>query len=64
LQLIERADVWMDMIQSRNKTSHTYDENTANEIFDKIINDYFPLFFEFRKVMEIKRSEEQSNLKL
>jgi nucleotidyltransferase substrate binding protein (TIGR01987 family) len=64
LQLIERADVWMDMIQSRNKTSHTNDENTANEIFDKIINDYFPLFFEFRKVMEIKRNEEQSNLKL
>ncbi len=64
LQLIESADVWMDMIQSRNKTSHTYNENTANEIFGKIINDYFPLFFKFRKVMEGKRSGEQSNLKL
>lgn len=64
LQLIEHADVWMDMIQSRNKTSHTYDENTANEIFAKIINDYFPLFFKFRQVMEVKRSAEQSNFKL
>lgn len=64
LNLIESADVWMDMIQSRNKTSHTYDEDTANEIFGKIINDYFPLFFNFRNVMEGKRSGEQSNLEI
>ena len=50
------------MIQSRNKTSHTYNEETANEIFRKIINDYFPLFLDFRDVMEEKRSGEQGNL--
>lgn len=62
LQIIDNADIWMDMIQSRNKTSHTYNEETANEIFSKIINDYFPLFLNFRKVMEEKRSGEQENL--
>lgn len=62
LQIIEKADIWMDMIQSRNKTSHTYNEETANEIFGKIINDYFQLFLNFRKTMEEKRSGEQSNL--
>lgn len=62
LQIIDNADTWMDMIQSRNKTSHTYNEATANEIFGKIINDYFPLFLNFRKAMEEKRNGEQSKL--
>lgn len=64
LQLIENPETWMDMIQSRNKTSHTYNETTANEIFGKIINEYFPQFLKFRKIMENKRSGEQSNLNL
>jgi nucleotidyltransferase substrate binding protein (TIGR01987 family) len=62
LQIINNPDTWMDMIQSRNKTSHTYNEETANEIFGKIINEYFPLFLDFRNVMEEKRSGEQRNL--
>ncbi len=62
LQIIDNADTWMDMIQSRNKTSHTYNESIANEIFGKIINDYFPLFSNFRKRMEEKRSGEQTSL--
>lgn len=62
LQIISGADVWMDMIQSRNKTSHTYNEETANEIFNKIITEYFPLFLDFRKKMEEKRNGEQGNL--
>ncbi len=30
--LIENGQVWMDMIQSRNLTSHTYNETTAAQI--------------------------------
>lgn len=56
LQIINNPDTWMDMIQSRNKTSHTYNEEIANDIFGKIINEYFPLFLDFRNVMEEKRS--------
>lgn len=62
LQIIQNADIWMDMIQSRNKTSHTYNEEIANEIFSKIISDYFQLFLNFQKTMEEKRSGEQTNL--
>jgi len=29
----------MEMIKSRNQTSHTYDETTADEIFRKIMED-------------------------
>lgn len=61
LMLISNGEVWMDMISSRNKTSHTYNEETANEIFDKIMNEYYPAFIEFRKKMEEKRSGKQLN---
>jgi hypothetical protein len=42
----------MDMIKSRNKTSHTYNEETADDIFFKIINEYYPEFKQFKNKME------------
>lgn len=54
LHLIIEAHTWMDMIASRNKSSHTYNEVTANEIYAKILNEYFPLFLDFKHKMEQK----------
>lgn len=42
--LIEDGDSWMEMITARNQTSHTYNEKTANEIFEKIITKFLPNF--------------------
>jgi len=55
-EMIQDGEVWMDMVQSRNKTSHTYNENTANEIFLKIMHHYHPAFLAFRDKMEGLRS--------
>ena len=49
--LISDGFGWMEMIQSRNSFSHTYNENTANEITEHIISKYFPLFIEFQEKM-------------
>jgi len=57
--LIEHGEVWMDMIMSRNKTSHTYNEETANDIFDKIINQYFEAFLQFKNRMEQLQNSKQ-----
>lgn len=62
LQLISDGKVWMDMIGSRNKTSHTYNEETADEIYFKILHEYFPAFLEFKKNMEAKKGGEQEKL--
>ena len=62
LQLFSDGHVWMDMISSRNKTSHTYNEETADEIYSKILNEYYPAFLEFHKNMEAKRNDEQFKL--
>ncbi|MBZ0200635.1 MAG: nucleotidyltransferase substrate binding protein [Ignavibacteriaceae bacterium] len=40
LGLIENGKIWMDMIQSRNKSSHIYDEETAMEIAVAIRKNY------------------------
>lgn len=59
--LIIDAESWMDMIKSRNETSHTYNEETAEEIIQKIITIYHPLFFEFgRKMSTLKTGNRQS----
>ena len=52
MALVSNGEVWMDMIKSRNETSHTYNEETADEIFSKIIDAYYPAFDEFTKVMQ------------
>ncbi len=61
-KIIDGGEIWMDMIQSRNKTAHTYNESTADEIYIKIIQDYAPRFSAFRSKMEEKRSGEQQNI--
>jgi len=44
VSLISDGELWMAMIQSRNISSHTYDEATAELLFVAIMEDYFPLF--------------------
>ncbi len=61
INLITEGNVWMDMIASRNKTSHTYNEQTASEIFQKIQFEYYPAFIAFEKVMLFKLEEEKNN---
>jgi len=56
LNLISNGQVWMDMIGSRNKTTHTYNKETADEIYSKILYEYYPAFMEFKQTMENKRS--------
>ncbi len=38
---------WMEMLKSRNLSSHTYNRNVAGDISLKIINLYFGLFSQF-----------------
>lgn len=62
LKRISDGHLWMDMINSRNKTLHTYNEATAYEIYYKVLNEYYPAFIAFLKIMEEKRSGEQQNI--
>ncbi len=49
--LITNGQIWMDMIESRNKTVHTYLDEILETEYDLIVNRYHPLFEEFHKKM-------------
>jgi nucleotidyltransferase substrate binding protein (TIGR01987 family) len=57
--LIENGNIWMDMIKSKNMSSHTYDESTIEEIIDLINKKYFDEFKNFENRMNklVEREE-------
>ena len=59
VDLIENGQAWMDMIQSRNLTSHTYDEATAAQIATAIRSDYFPEFEKLHSKLSTLEEEEE-----
>jgi len=50
--IIIDGDGWMEMLKSRNQTSHTYNQETASEIGRKIKDWYFDLFIDFENKMK------------
>lgn len=57
LGLIEDGESWMDMLKSRNITSHTYNEDVAEEICQAVFEVYFLLFVRLKTKLESLRSE-------
>ena len=54
--LIIDGNGWMEMIQSRNQSSHTYNPETADDIVEKIRKSYSMLFNIFKSKMDELRS--------
>jgi nucleotidyltransferase substrate binding protein (TIGR01987 family) len=40
-QLITDGQIWIDMLEARNKTSHTYDDAQAAKIIQQIQQDFY-----------------------
>ncbi len=51
--LVEEGQIWMDMIESRNESVHTYNEETADKIANKIKKIYFTELINFSNKMKI-----------
>ena len=52
IDLIKDGKSWMDMLKSRNMTSHTYKEETAEEICEAVQNIYYALFLQLYETMK------------
>jgi nucleotidyltransferase substrate binding protein (TIGR01987 family) len=50
--LISDGAPWMEMIKSRNQTSHTYNKAVAQTIVQKICDEYCTAFQQFRDHMQ------------
>jgi len=60
--LISDGEKWMEMLQSRNLTAHSYNEDTADEIAGAITGHYYSLFLILELKMEHLRSSDQNKL--
>lgn len=54
--LITDGEAWMEMIKSRNQSSHTYNQKVAKEIVDKVVSSYHRRFSLFLLRMQDLRS--------
>ncbi|MDD5894696.1 MAG: nucleotidyltransferase substrate binding protein, partial [Prevotellaceae bacterium] len=52
--LLADGEVWMDMITSRNYTSHNYDGDIADMMVSKVADVYYPEMLKFHDVMKAK----------
>ena len=60
LGVLDDGELWMDMLKSRNATSHTYNEETARQICRAVREDYFPAFAALRE--KLRDLQNQSTL--
>lgn len=47
--LVDDGEVWMDMIEKRNLSSHTYNESVANALAAAIVDRYYAAFLELQR---------------
>jgi nucleotidyltransferase substrate binding protein (TIGR01987 family) len=51
-ELIAEGQIWMNMVDSRNEATHTYDEETANIIVKTVCEQYYKEYTTFSQKME------------
>lgn len=57
--LIENAEQWLDMLDDRNLTSHTYDEEIAKEIYRNIIAKYYNILVQTKNKIKSVINDEK-----
>ncbi|MER3475148.1 MAG: nucleotidyltransferase [Armatimonadota bacterium] len=58
--LIAHGEVWMKMIETRNLTSHAYNESVAAQIAEAVCQLYYKEFEALRETMQEIEAEEMS----
>jgi len=53
-ELITDGELWIEMLDSRNILAHTYDEEKAEEVYQKIKKDYFGAVSDVFKILNTK----------
>ena len=57
ISLVEDGHMWLEALENRNLAAHTYDDETAQEIYNLICHSYFPLLEALKNRLE-KLSDE------
>lgn len=59
--LIEQGADWMKMIEARNKTSHTYNLDIAQEVVDDVLERFYPAFESMAEKFTVLHDQEDQN---
>ena len=49
IAMISNGEIWLRTLMDRNLTVHVYDEAIANEVYETIKDEYFPLLEQLYK---------------
>lgn len=60
--IIIDGEGWMEMIKSRNLSSHTYDEEIAEQIIQAIVHLYYGLFCNLKAEMQRLKNKDYNEL--
>lgn len=50
--ILEDGELWLDMIDKRNLTSHTYNADLAQEMVNTIVQRYYPSFVALQQQLQ------------
>ena len=56
---IKNEESWKNIKQSRDMTSHSYDEEKANEIVENIINEYHGLLIQLETRLQLEKINQE-----
>lgn len=52
ISLLQNGHMWLEALENRNLAAHTYDDETAREIYELICHSYFPLLDSLQHKLE------------
>ncbi len=52
--MINNEEIWLEILDTRNLLSHTYDEEKAEKTIEKIKTDFIPAFEELKREIDDK----------
>ncbi|MEQ9299325.1 MAG: nucleotidyltransferase substrate binding protein [Cyclobacteriaceae bacterium] len=61
--LIKDGQLWMDMVEDRKLTVHTYNKETSTSVSERILSSYYQSFRSLADRLESYRSGNQLNIK-
>ena len=54
--------MWRKMYEARNKTSHSYDEEIADDIAENIVDEYQALFIQLETRLQLEKLNQEKDL--
>lgn len=61
--ILSDGNIWIEMLESRNLTTHSYDKETSNTITNKIVNNYYFAIRELKNTLFERYNKDAKQIK-